>query len=306
MQSAFQLLGNAIMFIGALPASGSCLMKTLTLFLIRFVIMLPGVSVAIVVGVFLPVYILTLAVRLAIFNIYMMMGGLMFLIDLFVADVIKSKTSFGVYIRNLAIILTACDNDPRAWYTTGQFHNRNRYNRLALVGACMCPCSSSNAPSLGGTICTRVGDDLPRFCPHAGVTLAYEGVAPPGRTGIDDITTDPVSEARLERYRSRCSESAPQSAVQRRLVEAVCQQTLPVADSGKDPFVAADVSAMCYEVFCSEDSRAPFCGDLIPATETLPSDVSMFYVIPVLVVASAAMAFGAHVSSSLALPADAT
>jgi hypothetical protein len=297
VQSTIELMGNALMFLAHLPASGSCLIKTIILFTVRFIVLFPPVSVTIVVFILLPIYLLTLLIRWVIFATYMLLGFIMFLTDVFVSDVLRTKKPFGVYLRNLSVMLTACDNDPRSWYTTGQHHNRNSYNRLAIVGACMCPCSSSYAPSLGGTLCTRVGDDVPSFCPHAGITLAFEGTKPAGSLGIDDITTDPVSEARLGRYRDACAVSAPASAAQRRLVESVCQQTLPVANSGTDPFVAADVSAMCHEVFCSGNNRAPFCGDLIASAETVATDVGMFYIIPALVTAAVAVSFAGKIAA---------
>ena len=261
--SFFKMVG---MFIISIPQNIVCIFKLVIVGSIYFVVVkTPLIYPVAAIGA-LYIWWWMVMLKFLTFMLYATVGGLMAVVDVTVGQIAGLKESLGNQVRNAAAVLASCDNDPRAWYRTPQYHHWNKFDRLLGLSLCMSPCSSGFSPSMGALMCGRRPAALPKRCPHAYVTMAYEPYgANNGATGLDKAQ-NAAEEAELEKYRTACDE-VQMTTVQRRLPEAICWQT----DAGSPVFAEADVAGMCYEMMCARDNkdsagqiRPSFCSALVP------------------------------------------
>lgn len=262
--SFFKLVGT---FLFSIPQNIICIFKLMIIGFFHFLLMLYPVSIVSVFMMNFHWWFANVSVKLFMFLLYGVLGGLLWIVDSAVGAITGLETSIGSQVRNAALVLSSCDNDPRAWFTTAHYHARNRYGRMFGIGLCMAPCASGYSPVAGGLMCGRKIDAVPRRCPHAYVTLAAENIERnSGASGLLSVSDRPLERAELREYRLKCDEHKL-PANMARFPEAVCWQ----AEAGSVEFANSDVAGMCYEMMCSHDNkdsegrvRPSFCSALVP------------------------------------------
>jgi hypothetical protein len=236
------------------------------------------------------------------FLFFAVIGGILFILDVGISGILNLQESVGNQFRSAAIVMTSCENDPRAWYRTPHYHSKNRFDRMLGIGICMAPCYSGYAPILAGLGCQRRLDSVPRRCPHAFVTLAAEHVEHnSGASGLDGVPDKPAEREELRNYRLQCDEPNI-SLEQAQLPEAVCWQTEAGGGTGSADFANTDVAGMCYEMLCSHGNRdargqvrPSFCAALIPVAGKRTGSLSNLARIPMMAAVMLAAIFTARV-----------
>jgi hypothetical protein len=262
--SFFRLVGT---FIISIPQNIVCIFKLILFGGLRKIADISPILWFLVGVVNVWPYLWGVLTRFVMFLLYLVVGVVLWIIDRIVSDVLQLETSLGTRVRALAVVLSACENDPRSWYTRAQWHRGNRYARLFGLPVCMLPCSSAYAPGAGALLAFRMPGSVPRRCPRAHVTLAHE--SPSAITGAGDTWKLALSHARagdLLEYRDKCA-AVKLTEAQRALPEAICSQ----AASSVGTIMSRDVSGMCYEMLCARgvDAKAPdaarpsFCSKLV-------------------------------------------
>ena len=293
--SFFRLVG---MFIISIPQNIICIFKLVLIGTVHFFLnwIFPFNYITVFWFNF-RLWLFGVASKLFMFLVYAILGGVLYLLDVVVTAITGGKESLGNQFRSAAIVLTSCENDPRAWYRTPHYHRGNRFGRMLGIGLCMAPCASGYAPIVGGLVCGRKIDSVPRRCPHAYVTLAAERLENnTGSSGLSGVPDRPAEQAELREYRLKCDD--PQIApAQAHLPEAVCWQV----EAGNPEFANSDVAGMCYEMLCSHGNldasgqvRPSFCAALVPVAPKRYVGLSSVARIPVMVMVMLLAVFSAR------------
>jgi hypothetical protein len=165
-------------------------------------------------------------------------------------------------LREVLVMMSACREDPRAWYVTPQHHRGNGRARVpGNIGVCACACAEGYVPFLGGVGCRRAPATVPRHTPAAAITRLYEGLSVSGPRGL---LATPQNAGSVEEYRKACASpkatvnaAAPVTgaAAERDdravLVRTICSQPDLFSDG---------VRAFCYEGLCATERTWNRCS----------------------------------------------
>lgn len=305
--SFFRLVG---MFIISIPQNIICIFKLVLIGAVHFFLnFIYPFNIFTVFWFNFHRWAFAVLAKLFMFLVYAILGGVLFLIDEGLSGLLNLKESLGNQLRSAAIVLTSCENDPRAWYRTPHYHRSNRFGRMLGIGICMAPCASGYAPIAGGLACGRKIDSVPRRCPHAYVTLAAEHLERnSGASGLSGVPDRPAEREELREYRLQCDDPKI-SAAQAMLPEAVCWQVEAGAGgsgsaggSDRADFANSDVAGMCYEMLCSHGNRdvsgqvrPSFCAALVPVAPPRSGSMSSIARIPMLATVMLVAVFSARI-----------
>jgi hypothetical protein len=167
----------------------------------------------------------------------------------------------------------ANENLPGSWYKYGGFHDGNKNERLAFFSYSKCSEQYKPNDRFGRYICTRKSDYEPRFCPEANIYRLYKSnnesnlkifkpfLPVPFSPDMDFVNSGkPTRRKKINTYieeRTKYLESCNSSMQPyHSIAKNICRSmnSLDIQSSKNK-----DLNNICYEYFCKNGSREPFC-----------------------------------------------
>ena len=190
-------------------------------------------------------------VRFFIYLMYVIVGAFMYIGAEVATNVLRAK-SMGLRIRKASLAVSACEEDPRAWFINQNYHKGNCHKRMGL---CYGVCPPGYAPK-AGVLCEMQSFGRPRFCPRASVVRIFEGET---LLGPVRPSGDPGG------YYEDCASFGDDYTT---LVSDIC--AMPEATSPSEKLRVA-----CYDALCraGKGKRHPACSSLGGASPRASSGV---------------------------------
>lgn len=243
-------------------------------FVVRLVILIALLPISVMYSIPIPpairlaefiTYIPPLVCATVLFSVLYVIVWLWIMFYGMLIDVQLTKGQIYVWWYRLFL---ATENAPSAWYTVGNYHNRNRTDRMILAWS---PCPDAYVPdeSTAKTRCKRTDLSEPNFCPQANIYRSHKALSRQAPTEpmpfIPDakfVDASPESRRRqlmdhhkmkLE-FHKRCDTvMGPYDTASK----TICRYAghLPLSESNHRA-----LEGMCYEAYCHHGKREAFCA----------------------------------------------
>ena len=136
---------------------------SIILVIIYAILSIPGINMI----VFIPYFFFTEVMKFVIFSIiYIALFAL-------VTVMVLVLTFINIVSGGALKKFSQCQNSPGAWYRTPNYHRGNKFERSIM---CAAPCPLNYRPDQStGTMCMKLPNGMPNYCPKAEVMRIYTG-----------------------------------------------------------------------------------------------------------------------------------
>ena len=158
----------------------------------------------------------------------------------------------------------ACENPPDAWYMTPGWHKGNKNKKYIFAyNACEAGYTANN---VSGLFCQKNSPYELELCPHANLYRLIDGKETKGKLH------NPVFNSNTQEFLKK------NSIGKERMIDEyiddiktnnkVCSQTMKSKDTilktycSKSTNDKSQASQLCYDIYCRNDKREPFCHKL--------------------------------------------
>ena len=187
----------------------------------------------------------------------------------------------GVLTRTLYNWFLACETSPFQWHENSNYQTGNKFERK--TGVCARPCPEGFEPGMGGFMCVRNPDYIPKQCPQSAIQRIYKekSISTPyvlsrnisqidwgnmSKNKKSQMTVD-MREAKQD-YHATCAVNMHKydnSAIN------VCRNIDTVASTKQDRAALIDI---CTQTYCRNGNSEPWCYKMRTTSLTKEEGIS--------------------------------
>jgi hypothetical protein len=218
------------------------------------------------------------AYNAAIFAMIVTIGLVLVILDGIYFDGVLTRTFYSWFM--------ACETSPFQWHENSNYQTGNKYERKA--GVCARPCPEGFEPGMGGFMCVRTPDYIPKQCPQSAINRIYKdkSITTPyvlsnsiphidwgsmTRSKKMKITED-IHDAKKD-YHTTCAINMKKynnNALN------VCRNIDAVAGNTKDKAALTDI---CAQTYCQNGHSEPWCYKLRSTNATKTEGIDKYNII---------------------------